>query len=95
MSLLTGFRMVQMGRRALNPPGDAKQDLWIIQQIAQRMGVALGLTNLYLKRLGRNLTTFGPMLTGAAVASYLNRRATLSLGEKVRKDLGGRKQLTP
>jgi len=48
-----------------------------------------------LKRLGRNLTTFGPMLTGAAVASYLNRRATLSLGEKVRKDLGGRKQLTP
>jgi formate dehydrogenase major subunit len=33
-------RMVQMGRRALNPPGDAKQDLWIIQQIAQRMGVA-------------------------------------------------------
>jgi hypothetical protein len=48
-----------------------------------------------LKRLGRNLTTFGPMLTGAAVAGYLNRRATLSLGEKIRKDLGGRKQLTP
>jgi hypothetical protein len=47
-----------------------------------------------LKRLGRNLTTFGPMLTGAAVASFLNRRATLSLGEKIRKDLGGRKQLT-
>ena len=32
-------RMVQMGRRALGPPGDAKQDLWIIQQIAQRMGL--------------------------------------------------------
>ena len=29
-------RMVQMGRRALNPPGDARPDLWIIQQIAQR-----------------------------------------------------------
>jgi hypothetical protein len=47
-----------------------------------------------LKRLGRNVTTFGPMLTGAAVAGFLNRRATLSLGEKIRKDLGGRKQLT-
>ncbi len=32
-------RMVQMGRRALNPPGDAKPDLWIIQEIAKRMGL--------------------------------------------------------
>ena len=32
-------RMVQMGRRALDLPGDARQDLWIIQQIAQRMGL--------------------------------------------------------
>jgi formate dehydrogenase major subunit len=32
-------RMVQMGRRALDPPGDARQDLWIIQQIAIRMGL--------------------------------------------------------
>ncbi|MBC7434510.1 MAG: formate dehydrogenase subunit alpha [Bdellovibrionales bacterium] len=32
-------RMVQMGRRALNPPGDAKPDLWIIQQIAKRMSL--------------------------------------------------------
>jgi formate dehydrogenase major subunit len=32
-------RMVQLGRRALTPPGDAKPDLWIIQQIAQRMGL--------------------------------------------------------
>ncbi|HNZ91875.1 MAG TPA: molybdopterin-dependent oxidoreductase, partial [Acidovorax sp.] len=31
-------RMVQMGRRALNPPGDARPDLWIIQQIAKRVG---------------------------------------------------------
>ena len=33
-------RMVQMGRRALNPPGDARPDLWIIQQLAQRMGAS-------------------------------------------------------
>jgi len=32
-------RMVQMGRRALNPPGDARQDLWILQQLAQRIGL--------------------------------------------------------
>ncbi|WP_236028429.1 hypothetical protein [Paractinoplanes lichenicola] len=40
-----------------------------------------------LKRFGRNLTTLGPMLTGAAVAGYLNRRATRNLGEHVQKDL--------
>jgi formate dehydrogenase major subunit len=33
-------RMVQMGRRALDTPGDAKQDLWIIQQLAERLGLA-------------------------------------------------------
>ncbi|MBB3177445.1 formate dehydrogenase subunit alpha [Variovorax sp. Sphag1AA] len=32
-------RMVQLGKRALDPPGDAKPDLWIIQQIATRMGL--------------------------------------------------------
>jgi formate dehydrogenase major subunit len=31
--------MVQMGKKAINPPGDAKPDLWIIQQIAKRMGL--------------------------------------------------------
>jgi hypothetical protein len=40
-----------------------------------------------LRRFGRNLTTMGPLLTGAAVAGYLNRRATNSLGDHVRKDL--------
>ena len=32
-------RMVQMGRRALECPGEARQDLWIIQEIARRMGL--------------------------------------------------------
>lgn len=40
-----------------------------------------------LRRFGRNLTTLGPLLTGAAVASYLNRRATLGLAEQLRRDL--------
>ena len=31
-------RRVQLGRKAVNPPGEAKQDLWIIQEIANRLG---------------------------------------------------------
>ncbi len=30
-------RRVQMGRQAVTPPGDAKQDLWILQEIANRL----------------------------------------------------------
>ena len=33
-------RLVQMGRQAIEPPGQARQDLWIIQQMAQRLGLA-------------------------------------------------------
>lgn len=40
-----------------------------------------------LRRFGRNLTSYGPMLTGAAVASYLNRRATLVLADEICKEL--------
>ncbi|MFZ2329006.1 MAG: molybdopterin-dependent oxidoreductase, partial [Rhodoferax sp.] len=32
-------RMVQLGKRAIDPPGQAKADLWIIQQIARGMGL--------------------------------------------------------
>lgn len=32
-------RTVQMGRQAVQPPGDARQDWWIIQEIAKRMGL--------------------------------------------------------
>jgi hypothetical protein len=45
-----------------------------------------------LRRVGRNLTTLGPFLTGAAVASYLNRRATKSLGDQVIDDLRKRQR---
>lgn len=31
-------RRVQMGRQVVNPPGHAKHDLWIIQEIAKRIG---------------------------------------------------------
>jgi uncharacterized protein (DUF697 family) len=45
-----------------------------------------------IRRFGRNMTTLGPMLTGAAVAAYLNRRATLQLARAVRKDLASRRK---
>ncbi|WP_456238175.1 hypothetical protein [Micromonospora purpureochromogenes] len=59
------------------------------------------LRDTMLKRFGRNLTTLGPFLTGAAVASYLNRRATRTLADEIRWDLrrkggalpGGRRAL--
>ena len=75
-------------RRGVNPlaPG---------RGVAAALGVAARkeLRDRLLKRFGRNLTTLGPMLTGAAVAGYLNRRATQHLGEEIRKDLHGRKAI--
>jgi hypothetical protein len=52
------------------------------------------------RRFGRNLTVLGPLFTGAAIAAYLNRRATLKLAEEVRADLDTRvprvpRQITP
>ncbi len=33
-------RIVQLGRQAITPPGDARQDLWIIQEVARRLGLS-------------------------------------------------------
>jgi formate dehydrogenase major subunit len=32
-------RMVQLGRKAIEPPGDAREDFWIIVQLARRLGL--------------------------------------------------------
>jgi len=32
-------RLVQIGRPALTPPGEARQDLWIIQELGKRLGL--------------------------------------------------------
>jgi formate dehydrogenase major subunit len=32
-------RLVQLGRQALEPPGEARQDLWIIQQMGRQLGL--------------------------------------------------------
>ena len=33
-------RIVQLGRQAIDPPGEARSDLWLIQEMARRMGLA-------------------------------------------------------
>jgi hypothetical protein len=40
------------------------------------------------RRFKRNLVTLAPMLTGAAAAGYLNRKATLDIGGRLAADLG-------
>ena len=80
------------GQRGVNPmvPGVG---------VAAILGTAARkeLRDRLLRRFGRNLTTLGPLLTGAAVAGYLNRRATQSLAERIRAELrrqaGGRPAL--
>jgi uncharacterized protein (DUF697 family) len=78
------------GRRGVNPlvPGVG---------VAAVLGTTTRkeLQKSLMKRFGRNLTSLGPMLTGAAVAGYLNRRATLQVGESVHKDLRGQALTTP
>ncbi len=32
-------RMVQLGRKAIEPPGDAREDFWILNELAKRIGV--------------------------------------------------------
>ncbi|HEX9172586.1 MAG TPA: formate dehydrogenase subunit alpha [Telluria sp.] len=32
-------RLVQLGRQAIDPPGEARQDLWILQQMAHQLGL--------------------------------------------------------
>jgi hypothetical protein len=57
------------------------------------ISVALGaaarkeLADRLVRRFGRNLPTLAPLLAGAAVGSYLNQRATRTLGRTISKDL--------
>ena len=32
-------RMVQLGRKAIEPPGDAREDFWILNELGRRIGV--------------------------------------------------------
>jgi hypothetical protein len=45
------------------------------------------LRNRLIRRAGRNLTTMGPLMSGAVAGSMVNHRETRRLGEEVRDDL--------
>ena len=73
-------RRVQLARQVIKPPGDARQDLWIIQEIGKRMGLPLELF-----RPRRRLRRDG----GAdAVAQEHHLGAA---GARRRRDLSGRR----
>jgi len=54
-------RMVQLGRQAIDPPGEAKQDLWIIQQMASRLGLPwnYGHVSEVFDEMRRNMNSIG------------------------------------
>jgi hypothetical protein len=58
----------------------------VLQRTA-RDQIAKAMRRRLARRMGRNLTTLLPVLTGAAAAAEINRRATTSLGEKVLREL--------
>jgi hypothetical protein len=70
------------GRRGVNPMVPGVGVAAVLGTAARRE-----LRERLLRRFARNLTTLGPLLTGAAVAGYLNRRATKALGDALRADL--------
>jgi hypothetical protein len=49
------------------------------------------LRNRLIRRAGRNLTTLGPLMSGAVAGSVVNHRETRRLGEEVRDDLRRRR----
>ena len=55
-------RRVQMGRKAIDAPGDAQQDWWIIQEIANRIG--LGWTYEAAADIFAEMRMMMPSLTG-------------------------------
>lgn len=71
-------------RRGINPLTPGRGMGAVLSTAARKQ-----LRDRLLRRFGRNLTTLGPLLTGAAVGAELNRRATRSVGEEIRTDLRG------
>jgi formate dehydrogenase major subunit len=55
-------RRVQMGRQAIDPPGDAQQDWWIIQELANRMGLSWSYT--HARDIFGEMRMVMPSLTG-------------------------------
>jgi formate dehydrogenase major subunit len=57
-------RRVQLGRQALQPPGDARQDLWIVQQMARQLGLAW--PEQSVAQVYEEMRSLMPSITGVA-----------------------------
>jgi hypothetical protein len=81
---MQGFLMAWTERRGIDPfaPGALRFSLG---STAKR-----SLRNRLVRRAGRNLTTMGPLMSGAVAGSMVNHRETRKLGEQVRADLRSR-----
>jgi len=77
-----GLIQAWSSRRGINPMVPGSGVATVLSTATRKQ-----MRDMLLRRFGRNLTTLGPMLTGAAIATYLNRRATRRLGEEVARDL--------
>lgn len=77
----TAYLMSWTSRRGVNPR-DLPSVALSTTSVAQR-----ALRKRLVHRAGRNLTTLGPMMSGALAGSLLNHRETRRLGEEIRDDL--------
>ena len=70
-------RMVQLGQQALQPPGEARADLWIIQRMAERLGLDWSYENDSYSRLtdGRQSPLSSENYHGVAAVYDEMRRA--------------------
>ena len=68
-------------RRGVDPlePGALRSTLGTAARAALRRRL--------IRRAGRNLSTMGPLMSGAVAGSVLNHRETRKLGEQIRADL--------
>ena len=70
-------RMVQLGKQALTPPGDARPDLWIIQELAKRIGPHVDLPLATASLCGANLVALG--LQAGDVITVKSRRSSVAI----------------
>ena len=68
-------------RRGIDPLNPAAM------QLALGVAAKRGLRKRLIRRAGRNLSTLGPMMTGAIAGSVVNHRETRRVGSEVRADL--------
>jgi hypothetical protein len=77
----TAYLASWTNRRGLDPldPGSLRLTLGAPAKVALRRRL--------IRRAGRNLTTMGPLMSGAVAGSVINHRETRNVGEQVRADL--------